>query len=486
MSGGDRRDRGGGGAAAAATLVHESDWLGTRPFFYNERTGAASHDIHAVIDLADLEFDPEGFNDYLDFGFSVFGRTPVRDVRLLPPCARLWRGADGRLRVERLADPAAEWYDRRSDVDEVVDLARERVAAALDAAGTVVLPTSGGFDSRFLHLLVPAEERGRLRAFTYGTTDQPQCSSEAVKAREVARRLGVPWELVPLGDFHRHLAAWERLYGVATHAHGMYHFEFYGRVLARLAGTPALVLSGACGEWFAGDDPEVRVIPVLRTAEDVLTVFRYAGMNADSRFSLLRSERRGAEELLAQEPRLREEVLPRVVTVVRLRMVLLSFLLRVPEALGLRVRAPFLEPDLALRMLTLPPELRLGRRWQRDLFRRAGLDLESERLPADDRNTLNLRAMRRWPLPPLDEGLLREVVRPEYVRWVNRTVGPWGLPWELLWRLGWTPGFRRGAAALRRAGLSDRRLPAYAAYLTLWPVQELLRRRERARRGGEG
>jgi len=478
--------RGRAGSAPAATLVHESDWLGTRPFFYNERTGAASHDIHAVIDLADLEFDPEGFNDYLDFGFSVFGRTPVRDVRLLPPCARLWREADGRLRVERLPDPAAAWYDRRSSVDEVVELARERVAAAVAGDGTVVVPTSGGFDSRFLHLLVPAAERRRLRAFTYGLSDRPQRSTEAVKAREVARRLGVAWELVPLGDFHRHLAAWERLFGVATHAHGMYHLEFYGQVLARLGGTPATVLSGACGEWFAGDDPEVRVVPVLRTAEDVLTVFRYAGMNADSRFSRLRGGRRGALALLEEEPRLREEMLPRVVTVVRLRMVLLSFLLRVPEALGLPVRAPFLEPDLALRMLTLPPALRHGRRWQRDLFRRAGLDLEAERLPADDRNTLNLRAMRRWPLAPLDERLLREVVQPGYVRWVNRSVGPGGLPWEALWRLAWVPGFRRGVAALRRAGLRDRRLEAYAAYLTLWPVQELLRRRDLARRGGEG
>ena len=140
-------------------------------------------------------------------------------------------------------------------------------------------------------------------------------------------------------------------------------------------------------------------------------------------------------------------------------------------------------PRLALRLLTLPDELRRKRRWVREVFAGHGLDLETSEPPSDHRNTLNFQAMRRVPLAPLDETLLREVVRPDYVRWINRTVGTLGLPWELYWRLGWRPGFRRAVSRLQRMGVNDRRLPAYSAYLTLWPVQELLRRRDAARGG---
>jgi hypothetical protein len=94
-------------------VVYESDWLASWPFFYNLRTGRASHNINEVVDLANLEFDPEGLNDYLDLGFSVFERTPVRDVRMLRHSARLLGGPAG-LRVEYLDDPAPDWLERSS------------------------------------------------------------------------------------------------------------------------------------------------------------------------------------------------------------------------------------------------------------------------------------------------------------------------------------------------------------------------------------
>ncbi len=467
--------------AAAPVLVHESDWLASRPFFYNLRTGAAGHDINDVIDLDGLEFDPEGFNDYLDFGFSVFEHTPVRDVRLLRHSSRLWRDPDGSLRVEYLDDPAYPWLERRSTVPEVLDLAEARINEAAGEAGDVVVPTSGGCDSRFINLLL--RDTSRIRAFTYGVSDDPRRSTEAVKARELAHRLGLQWRLVPLGDFHEFLDDWDAMFGVSTHAHGMYHMEFYRRVLQWVP-TGSHLLSGACGEWFEGDDPEVRVIPTLRDPDDVYTVFRYGRLNADSAFSRFRSERLGAQRLLETEPRIRDEMLPRVFTVVRIRLTLLSYLLSVPAAFGLEPRAPFLDIDLAMRMLTLPDEMREERRWLYRYFAESGVDLEGISLPVDNRNTLNYRGMRRRPLRPLDPAVLREVVRPDYVRRVNLEVGKLGLTWEVLWRLGWTPGFRRTVKVTRRWGLTERRLTAYGAYLTLLPIEKLLRRRDARGRCG--
>jgi len=465
--------------AEAETLVFETDWLASTPFFYNERTGAASTDVNQVIDIADVEFDPEGFNDYLDFGFSVFGRTPVRHVRMLPPASRLLRGRGG-LRVERLPDPAPEWLDRESTVDEVLEIIGERIAAATDAtAGDIVVPTSGGCDSRLIDLLVP--DRSRIRAFTYGVTDTPASSTEVVKARELARRLGIRWELVPLGWFHRYLDDWDHLFGVSTHAHGMYHIEFYRSIVPRVA-PGSLLFTGACGEWFSGDDPEVRVVEELKSPDDVLEVFRYGRMCGDSSMSHFTSTRQGAWEMLESDPLIRTEMLPRVYTVVRMRMVLLSYLMRVPASLGLHTRAPFLDIDVAMRLLTLPPRLRYERAWEHEYFARRGADIESLQLVSDHRNLLNFRGLRKVPLEPLDARLLGEVVKPEYVRRINRDVGPIGLPYEAMYRLSYRRGWGRGVEVLWKLGITDQRAAAYGAYLTLRPIQALLRRRDAARR----
>ena len=224
------------------TVVYESDWLASRPFFYNLRNGRFSHNINEVIDFANVEFDPEGLNDYLDYGYSVFGRTPVRDVRLLRHSSRLLAGASG-LRVVELDDPAEPWFERQSSVDEVVERTRATINDAVACAeGDVVVPTSGGFDSRLINLLIT--DRSRVRAFSYGASDRTERSADVVKAAELARRLGLRWEPVPLGSFHRYLDEWDALYGASTHAHGMYQIEFYRSVAERVA-PGSMVFSGA-------------------------------------------------------------------------------------------------------------------------------------------------------------------------------------------------------------------------------------------------
>jgi asparagine synthetase B (glutamine-hydrolysing) len=464
------------------TLVFESDWLASQPFFYNLKSGRASHNVNDVVDLANIEFDPEGFNDFLDFGFSVFERTPLRDVRMLRYSSRLFSGSDG-LRVEYLDDPAWAWLERQSTVDEVLEVASAKINEAAAGNGEIVVPTSGGLDSRLLNVLV--SDRRRVRAFTYGVSDDPRRSFEAVKARELARRLGLRWELIQLGDFHHYFNEWDALFGISTHAHGMYQIELY-RHVAALVGPGSPVISGSCGDRFAGADRDVRVVDELRDRADVHKVFRHTAMNADSHYSNFKSEGLGVEQLLLDTPQIHNEILPRVFTITRMRMVLLSYLLSVPASLGLRPTGPYLDIDLAMRMLTLPADLRLDRRWEREFFARQGVDLESSDCPADWRNTLNFRAMRRVPLKPLDVALLREVVKPDYVRWINRNVGLLGLPSEALWRLGWTPGFRRAAKLLAPTGIADGRGLAYGAYLTLKPIESLLQRRDRARRRTEG
>ena len=67
-------------------------------------------------------------------------------------------------------------------------------------------------------------------------------------------------------------------------------------------------------------------------------------------------------------------------------------------------------------------------------------------------------------------------------RLANRIVGPLGLPRDVPTRLSWTMGFRRSVEVPRGAGHGLRRKPACFAYLTVRPLEMLMRRRDAARR----
>ncbi|MCC7203770.1 MAG: hypothetical protein IT441_01725 [Phycisphaeraceae bacterium] len=455
-----------------------TDWLASEPVFYHEKTGAVGRRIQDVFDPADFEFDGQGLRHYLAFGYSVLGRTPVRHVRMLPPCCRLIRDG-GALRVERDADPALAWLGRTTQEHDVLDLLSERVRQwEAQSGGEIVIPTSGGFDSRLLTLMI--RDRQRVRSFTYGLSDQPSQSTEVVHAQALARTLGTRWRMIELGDYHREFDAWDQLFGPSTHAHGMYQIEFYRKVLAEVAyGSP--MLSGIVGDLWAGSAP----LPAIETPDD-LTRLGYAhGMNADASQCLLPPAPGPtpglddeARAYLAERRELLNDPAMRIVELVRFKMVLLRYLLVVPGTLGLRPWSPFLDVEVAMSMVRLPEERRRNRQWQRDFFARQGVDFESMGLASSRSNTLNLRAMERVAPPALDERLLGQIVRRDYVRRINRHVAGrtlTGAATQGLLSLAaerWTPRLARGAR--------ERRLEAYFAYLTLKPLDNLLRAREAA------
>jgi hypothetical protein len=455
-----------------AIRVLDTDWLGSQPVFYNEKTAQVSHTINDVIDFANLEFDPEGFNNYVRFGYSVFQQTPVRHVRFLPPATRLSIYPNGRLVRTPLDDPVDRWLGRVSDEREALAILENVVREwENEADGEIIVPTSGGYDSRLLNWLV--RDKPRIRTFTFGLSARQEQSHEVVYARAVAKRLGIHWQQVPLGDFHRHLDEWDTLFGLSTHAHGMYQLEFYHRV-AEYCPPPRPLLSGIIGDAWAG---AVEVSPI-HTPADLLDLAWTHGMHADEHMSLLHDTGQLAAEYFERHRgRLRDDRF-RVVESMRFKIILLTYLLRVPAHVGFQPWSPFLRPDVALALLTLPAERRRLRRWQQELFARHGLDVESRPLRVDRRNSLNQQAIRRLPPPPLDEGLLREVIRPDYVRWINATLRQHGPGWNLLWKLLMRRPWGRH---LRRRGLRDHRMQAYCAYLTLRPIENALRRRDQER-----
>lgn len=456
-------------------LLFETDWLASQPIFYNEKTGQASHNINDVIDYTNLELHPEGFNNYLDFGYSVLEQTPVKHVKFLRHSSRLWVDEKGVLSVEYLDDPVEQWLDYRLSEEDIIDLIGERVRKwEHSVEGEIIIPTSGGYDSRLLNWCI--ENKSRVRSFTYGISENQAESYEVVYARQLSELLGTRWEQIPLGDFHQYFDDWDRLFGVSIHAHGMYHFEFYQKILPKVAGGNPF-LSGIIGDAWAGSVN----IALLENYTDVSRLGYTHGLQADSTRSKFSVERPLLSNYWETQRGRLEDAHLRVVEAMRFKIILLCYLRNVPKHFGFKWWSPFLDVDVCMAMLNLPPERKRDCIWQREFFQKVGLSLESMKLQATHQNTLDLQALRRIPVKPLDVNLLREVIKPDYVEWINRNLLNQSLNWTEKVLCGLL-NVRIVGGALRRLGFTDnasRQLKAYNTYLVLLPIEKLLPRRNR-------
>jgi len=458
------------------TLIYETDWLASRPLFYNVSTGKVSGNINDVIDYANLEIHPEGFNNYLNFGYSILEQTPVKEVKFLRHSSRLIVHDDGRLEVEYLEDPVIQWMGKVSREDDVLHELQASIQKwEKSVEGDIIIPTSGGYDSRLLNFFI--KDKSRIRSFTYGLSENQAESFEVVGARRISELLGTRWEQIELGDFHRYFDDWDKLFGASTHAHGMYHIEFYTKIMPKVEGNNPF-LSGIFGDVWAGS-----VVPQRIQFPTDLHLLGYThGMNADFNQSLLHSERSILENFLESNRFHINDPVFQTATLIRLKIILICYLLRVPEHFGFKPWSPFLDRSIALGMNTLPPERRNNRVWQREYFQKNSLDFDSIKSKASHQNTLNLQALNRIPLKPLEVGTLREVVKPAYIEWINKGISKNCSGWREEY-IGKLLRVKKLGGALRRLGVedaTDRRIQSYLAYLVLLPVQNLLKRRNKA------
>jgi len=450
-------------------LIFESDWLASTPVFYNQKLGVASTSIHDVMPpVQELSFHPEGLYNYLDFGYSVFEQTPIADIRFLRYSSRLVQKSDRSLYVEYLDDPFHQIDQFRYSESDIIELIRERVQkweASLPSDQEIVLPLSGGYDSRLL--LWAIKDKSRVRAYTYGISQAQSDSLEVVHARELARIFGVRWDQIPMGEQHHFFDEWDKLFGVSTHAHGMYHFEFYSKIRNQLRGRHAF-LSGIGGDWWAGAIPFKQVY-----SPDKLIEIGYThGMSGDPRQLVSESSHEIRDRFWKENEELLSVQRCQTVVTARLKIILISYLMRVPRLFDFEPWTPYLDMDVAMSMLNLPPHRRHKRQWQQDFFRKVGLNLEEKGLQSSRQNNLNYQAVKQVPLAPLDENLLGSVVDKQYVQWINRHVKL--STWSDIHTA--VSGVPKLGGLLRRAHLDSPFLRAYCAYLCLRPLENLLKK----------
>ncbi len=394
----------------------ENDWLGSIPIFYNRRELIAS--TLSLKTLRGKGLHPEGLHNFFEFGYSVFEQTIFEEVRFLRYYSHLVLSKK-ELKVVNKEDPVleAETWSCVSEESEVYEEIKQYIYRVESVTqGEIILPTSGGYDSRLLNLCI--NNRDRVNSFTYGISDNQANSFEVIYAREIAKRLGTKWHQVWLSNYYEYVHEWHKLLGFSTHLHGMYHIEFYKRILEKNSFSDhATFLSGIVGDVWSG-----RVgFGKLTKPEDLRWLGYSHGLSADPSWIRVSHNTVLRNRFWQEFHEYLEHDQTRIVFSMRFKIILLSYLTIIPEYFGWIVWTPFLNFSIAKQMLCIPEERREERVWQRDLFKKEQLDLSMSQYEVDYNNTLSYNVYYNSNVEKLSKNL-NEVIDKKYIRRINRTM----------------------------------------------------------------
>jgi len=144
-------------------ITIECDRLGVHPLFiWCDRSRiAVSPSIPRLLRLgAPRDMDFPAFAAFLRMGFFLGNDTPFAAIRAVPGGThRLELGSEFMAREDRLPGVEPSRLGRDAAIDRYIELFRAAIESGIAAADRIVLPLSGGRDSR--HILLEMLEQGR-------------------------------------------------------------------------------------------------------------------------------------------------------------------------------------------------------------------------------------------------------------------------------------------------------------------------------------
>jgi hypothetical protein len=393
-------------------LVHKTDWLGSNSVYYSTVHGQFSSNFSELTSRLSSNFDKFGLIDYLRFGFSPYNSTAIESILRTPANSSLYLTALGKLILVQDEDPALEIIDTESTIEDVKKALTnwfEKFKSRSSSDTSIVLPLSGGMDSQllgcFLKMHVGVEN---FQAFTYGISKKQIDSYENIYASEFAKYMDINHKFIELNSYHNYLDEHYKIYGLSIHAHSMYHMEFFQKInhalnLSNEKSISKTVISGAYGDVWAGswDFPnEIKNPEQLKSL-----ILNHAITWGDPTPGLVTPAQ---EEFFTNFKNYLLNPRYRVIAAARLKMILINHLRITPEWAGFQVESPFLDFNVASKMLCLPKEYRDKRIWQRILLQQYNpsyTQIFNQKVNAD--NFMDFERTKRQP-PPV---LLPEVFR---------------------------------------------------------------------------
>jgi hypothetical protein len=194
----------------------------------------------------------------------------------------------------------------------------------------------------------------------------------------------------------------------------MYHIEFYTKILEQYTDAKYF-LSGIFGDVWAGNIKK----QMINGVEDIHKLGYTHGLSASSKYSLLPHDTMLLQNFYNENKEKLQYDFYQIVTTIRLKIILISYLISLPESFGCRVFSPYLDMETALSMLCLPADRRKNRRWQRDYFKRKKIDVENMRLEYSSENNLDYFAAHKIKLSPLNYNYYANCIQKDYFDEIN-------------------------------------------------------------------
>ena len=393
---------------------YTSDWLNSRTIYYNIRTHCISDNINELIDPNHVVLHPEGLCNYLQYGYSVYGQTPIEEIKFLGHDQKVYKDPEGRLIIEQLDDPFDDLLGIESDPSEIIEQMDALVNEQVSKNDYVIVPTSGGFDSRFIDSVIHDKEK--VHAFTFGISKIPSESLEVVYAKKLCEITGLQWDEIVLGDYIRLIDEWDSIFGISTHSHGMYQMEFYSKIKNKI--SEGAVFSGIFGDIWAGNWD----FPDITSPDGLFQLGKSYVEHVDTNLCLMKSNNEIRDKFFEEHKHKLMDRNWRVLEAGRKKIILISYLMRIPEHYGYTAWSPFLNKDLVAKMLNMDWNLKAGRKWQVDYFRKQNLLIGELGLECDNKNFLNSYALLKNPPKKLNVKLLGTVIKQDYIEYINKQI----------------------------------------------------------------
>lgn len=398
-------------------IIVENDWLGSIPVFYNSKEKIVS--TLSNLCLKDKTIHPEGLFNFCEFGYSVFEQTMFRDVKFMRHYSKLILSE--KVEIEYKKDPVLEasFLESLSNEESVIDLMQSYISDIESSIeGDIVLPTSGGYDSRILNYFI--KDKSKIRSFTYGISKNQSESTEVTHAKMIAKIYKTSWEQIELCQYHKYIDEWSAIYGFSTHLHGMYHIEFYKKILKNKTFPNTTFLSGIFGDIWAGSINYQSIDKV----EDLAHLGYSHGMALDLTHVLgEKNENSESKSKFFTENQcyLANDKLKAVFTI-RLKLMLISYLTQIPEYFGMPVWTPFLNFEVVKQTLSIPEHRRKNRKWQADFFKSIELDLENMNLTSNKSNNLDFDIAKNAGFEPININLMEKYIDRDKLLEINSII----------------------------------------------------------------
>ena len=386
-------------------ILIENDWLGSIPIFYNSKDLIIS--TIPGLCLRDRSFDMNGIENYFNYGYSVFEHTPFKDVKFLRYFSIISVSSSG-MHVTYKADPILKegLFEGESTEQEAIGTIASYIQKVENTIpGKIIIPTSGGYDSRILNISIG--DKSRICSYTYGLSRNQTESYEVVYAKKISEILGTKWEQIKLNSFNTYIDEWHRQYGFSTHLHGMYQIEFYDKILRTLGEEKQLtLLSGIFGDVWSGNISQKRIDSV----QDLIKLGYTHGLSLGRGYSLIDKPDSISTNYFEEHRKHLSSYNYQIVATIRIKIILISYLMSVPEYYGVPAWTPFLDFNVATTILRLPSQSKLNRSWQRKLFQTVGLDVENMKLKAAKSNSLDYEISKGHYFNPIDERIFENIL----------------------------------------------------------------------------